>query len=639
MIEQINFWGEAWARYFAQAVGQNTLFLALVLLTLWLLRRVQARVRFVVAMAGFAKLLVPLFVPGPDLFSVSAPEGQATVGRVVIEPVLESSSLPAHAARLSVAGVLFLLWVLGASAFLLLPLLQTGWLMYRLRSATGAPLPGAHEGRHALRVYRNPMVALPLSIGIRCRTVFVPPDWDQWPDCRRQVAMYHELAHASRGDGWAQVVQLVARAIYFFHPLVWLLWRLAEDYREMACDDAARQAAHVSSLEYTRQLQKLAEAALNPERGTAGVTAFIRQRNKLLRRVKYQMEGKAMRDLSQTRVLAVVAALALVAIPLSFNCAKRAKPDTGSIKGFVVEYATGVRLAGARVSVVGTRFHARTDQNGEFAISNLPQGAYDVEAQAPGYVKARMEGVTVESSKLNVLVLNLSRVGEPLKGAPSQPLVVSLTWDVPPEPIGGFQAIQNKVRYPEEARKAGLEGRVYVVAVIDTTGTVRHAYTKPDSAPGAVQLHQAAIEAVSGVQWRSARKQGKPVAVQIGVPVIFKLKGEEAPSAGRREDLPFSPFDEPPEPIGGFAAIQQNLRYPEAARKAGVEGRVFVIAVIDTSGVVRKAWVEQGIFAPELGIEDAAVEAVRATRFKPAQYQGKPVSAQIGISVLFKLQG
>ncbi|MDZ7337710.1 MAG: M56 family metallopeptidase [candidate division KSB1 bacterium] len=572
MIEQINFWGEAWARYFAQAVAQNTLFLALVLLTLWLLRRVQARVRFVVAMAGFAKLLVPLFVPGPDLFSVSAPEGQATVGRVVIEPVLESSSLPAHAARLSVAGVLFLLWVLGASAFLLLPLLQTGWLMYRLRSAAGVPLPGLHEGRHALRVYRNPMVALPLSIGIRCRTVFVPPDWDRWPARGRQVAMYHELAHASRGDGWAQVVQLVARAIYFFHPLVWLLWRLAEDYREMACDDAARQAAHVSPLEYSQQLQKLAEAALNPERGTAGVTAFIRQRNKLLRRVKYQMEGKAMRDLSQTRVLAVVAALALVAIPLSFNCAKRAKPDTGSIKGFVVEYATGVRLAGARVSVVGTRFHARTDQNGEFAISNLPQGTYDVEAQAPGYVKARMEGVTVESSKLNVLVLNLSKAGEPLKGAPSQPLVVSPTWDVPPEPIGGFQAIQNKVRYPEEARKAGLEGRVYVVAVIDTTGTVRHAYTKPDSAPGAVQLHQAAIEAVSGVQWRPARKQGKPVAVQIGVPVIFKLKGGEATSAGRREDLPFSPFDEPPEPIGGFAAIQQNLRYPEAARKAGVEG-------------------------------------------------------------------
>ncbi|MDZ7337711.1 MAG: energy transducer TonB [candidate division KSB1 bacterium] len=66
---------------------------------------------------------------------------------------------------------------------------------------------------------------------------------------------------------------------------------------------------------------------------------------------------------------------------------------------------------------------------------------------------------------------------------------------------------------------------------------------------------------------------------------------------------------------------------------------VYVIAVIDTSGVVRKAWVEQGIFAPGVGIEDAAVEAVRATRFKPAQYQGKPVSAQIGISVLFKLQG
>ena len=38
------------------------------------------------------------------------------------------------------------------------------------------------------------------------------------------------------------------------------------------------------------------------------------------------------------------------------------------------------------------------------------------------------------------------------------------------------------------------------------------------------------------------------------------------------EDTPiFVPFDEPPAPVGGFAAIQQNLVYPDIGRRAGIE--------------------------------------------------------------------
>ena len=41
-----------------------------------------------------------------------------------------------------------------------------------------------------------------------------------------------------------------------------------------------------------------------------------------------------------------------------------------------------------------------------------------------------------------------------------------------PFPIGGVQAILNLVVYPEIARRAGIEGKVYVLAYVNEEGTV-----------------------------------------------------------------------------------------------------------------------------------------------------------------------
>ncbi len=39
-----------------------------------------------------------------------------------------------------------------------------------------------------------------------------------------------------------------------------------------------------------------------------------------------------------------------------------------------------------------------------------------------------------------------------------------------PEPIGGIRGIQDKIVYPEIAKRAGIEGRVYVLAFINKEG-------------------------------------------------------------------------------------------------------------------------------------------------------------------------
>ena len=97
----------------------------------------------------------------------------------------------------------------------------------------------------------------------------------------------------------------------------------------------------------------------------------------------------------------------------------------------------------------------------------------------------------------------------------------------------------------------------------------------------------------------------------------------------------FVAVEEMPEPIGGIKAIQEKIIYPEIAKRAGVEGKVYILAFVDESGTVTKAQVLKGIGA---GCDEAALNAVLKTKFKPGKQRGKPVKVQVSIPVIFKLQ-
>ncbi len=97
----------------------------------------------------------------------------------------------------------------------------------------------------------------------------------------------------------------------------------------------------------------------------------------------------------------------------------------------------------------------------------------------------------------------------------------------------------------------------------------------------------------------------------------------------------FVAVEEQPEPIGGIEAIQKKIVYPEIAKRAGVQGRVFIKAFVNEVGDVVKAEIIKGIGA---GCDEAAVQAVMQTKFKPGKQRGKSVRVQVSIPVVFKLQ-
>jgi TonB family protein len=107
-------------------------------------------------------------------------------------------------------------------------------------------------------------------------------------------------------------------------------------------------------------------------------------------------------------------------------------------------------------------------------------------------------------------------------------------------------------------------------------------------------------------------------------------KAQEAAPLG--VDLPHRVGDKVtrPEKISGAPPV-----YTEVARKARVQGIVIVEAIIDEQGDVTNTNILKGL---PLGLDQAAVEAVRTWKFKPAMLEGRPVKVYYTLTVNFKVE-
>ncbi|HWP82833.1 MAG TPA: energy transducer TonB [Bacteroidota bacterium] len=117
----------------------------------------------------------------------------------------------------------------------------------------------------------------------------------------------------------------------------------------------------------------------------------------------------------------------------------------------------------------------------------------------------------------------------------------------------------------------------------------------------------------------------------------IKLTEDVPPPPPRddEEEAYFVAVEELPEPIGGIGAIQALVVYPEIAKRAGVEGTVYVEAFVDENGNVTRTNVVKGIGA---GCDEAAMAAVQKVKFKPGKQRGKPVKVRMSIPIRFRLQ-
>jgi protein TonB len=82
--------------------------------------------------------------------------------------------------------------------------------------------------------------------------------------------------------------------------------------------------------------------------------------------------------------------------------------------------------------------------------------------------------------------------------------------------------------------------------------------------------------------------------------------------------------------------VQKRVRYPEIASENGIQGRVYITFVVETSGLVSNVSVTRSVDAL---LDDAAKEAVEASpKWEPGMQRGRPVRVRYSIPIIFQIE-
>ena len=94
-----------------------------------------------------------------------------------------------------------------------------------------------------------------------------------------------------------------------------------------------------------------------------------------------------------------------------------------------------------------------------------------------------------------------------------------------PEYPGGMQAmiefLQTNMKYPDDAAKQKVEGRVMVQFVVETDGSVSDVHVAKQVFPS---LDAEAIRVVQAMpKWTPGKEKGKVVRVKYNLPIVFRM--------------------------------------------------------------------------------------------------------------------
>ena len=224
------------------------------------------------------------------------------------------------------AMIIPLLWALGCLG--ILAWLVIGRVRLRRISRTSWPLTDdawtralaqvrAEAGvTRAVTVCSSPFVSTPLTWGSLSPVVLLPEDAVDWSDDHRLIVLRHELAHIARKDSFTQLVAGVVCAIYWFHPLIWMLERRLRAECERACDDRVVSLG-TPPAEYASHLLEVARSAR--AFGAPGFLSVAMARpSQLEGRLLAVLNGQRQRvAVSRAAKLMTVALSAFVLLPLA----------------------------------------------------------------------------------------------------------------------------------------------------------------------------------------------------------------------------------------------------------------------------------------------------------------------------------
>ena len=268
------------ASFVTALLAKATLTLTVALALTGLARRSRAAGRHVLLVAAFAVLLTlpaaSFVIPSRGVTlpaqtaALSAPAAAVVPVMTSPSPAVVDAQEPVDSLRIESTGMTAsaILWAIWGAGMLLcvLPVLAGTWHLRSLRRSSSVCARGeallhrlsAEAGIQrsvAVRVHES--IPGPMTYGILRPVIMLPLDATAWSEEELSRAMIHELEHVRRGDWLSQYMARIVRALYWFHPLVWIAWRRLSLEAERACDDAVLRRSEATA--YANQLVLLAE--------------------------------------------------------------------------------------------------------------------------------------------------------------------------------------------------------------------------------------------------------------------------------------------------------------------------------------------------------------------------------------------
>ncbi|MCF8347388.1 MAG: energy transducer TonB [Bacteroidales bacterium] len=200
----------------------------------------------------------------------------------------------------------------------------------------------------------------------------------------------------------------------------------------------------------------------------------------------------------------------------------------------------------------------------------------------------------------------------------ANPDSIYLIVDQPPEFIGGSEALMGylgqNLRYPSEAKEAGISGKIYVQFVVEANGTISNETILRGIGGG---CDEEALQVIHGMPaWSPGIQNGVPVRVVRTLPINFSL-GASLPSQTKI----YLEADSLPEFVGGedalYAYLSEQVTDYFILNNMLEEHLVNVYFVVEPDGSITNVMVRDSVGN---GLDEVAIDIVQNM---PAWIPGK----------------
>ena len=515
---------EAWWPLYAVHFVEVSLFISLVwAVDRWM--RLDTRLRYVLYLLALAKVFVPPFyaIPLPEFLTVSK---AVPVGPVYTDVFSEVEVVaPVQVSPPPLVFYLFCLWGISVAVWAGVMLWKNAAFHHALSVAVPVDLARQVESldeAQDVKVYAKASLRSPLLVGIVKPRLYLPSHWSSWSPEELRGVVAHELAHRDNRDIWVLIFQAIAMMLFCVNPLVWLLNRRLTFLRELRCDEAVLRETNLTPAEYGRLLFGFVDRRPAPsalyfnERGTA--------LKKRLEHVLNFKEGNVKRSNWQ---LAIPIFIGLAIVPFSIREAytlpppivPKGEPTPASVDSVEVmeldefEEKPAIWREAIPVDDVIPVFSeedigdqdvwAKADE-GEQKAKKMP----DLQQQPSSPIS-----VQADSREKDTAMLQTAMVDSLSISADASEVLDFNMVETMPEVLHDVDPV-----YPEIAKNAGLNNRVFLKFMVNVDGSVSNVSVLR----GLNIFRQPAIDALSQWRFEPAKHKGKAVPVWMMQSITFQ---------------------------------------------------------------------------------------------------------------------